>query len=1379
MMNCLRLKFVFFVVFFVVIVCGEPYAKSLKFERFSNKEGFNQNSINVIEQDKYGFLWFGTPNGLIKYDGYEFKRFTSNAQKGESISNNAVKCLYSDSRGILWIGTLDGIDLYVPWLEKFIKVPMEESGYVIHLEVDSQDRIWISRNNKLYHCDIQLEGDDILCSVSENILKGQKNISSINEFHFIDAKTALLATSNGLLKVDFEPENSSEIPRVISVSYFENFKNLEVTTLKKIENIYWLGLSNRLIKATFDGDRLYILKEYTQINKGLVKTIFEDKQGDIWVGTTNELLRYISAKDIFEHYTYDPKNKTGLSSSHINCIYQDNFDVLWIGTAQGGVNKLDLTQKPFLNFAHNPYDNSTIAGNLVNDILEDRTGRLWIACDVSVSRSTAPISNESINNLSFEKVDWDFMASNNQVVHCLFEDNRGFVWMGIADAIAVYNPNNQEIKKIEFSKNEAEIFLYRCYAISQLADDKILLGGDKVFLLHNPWQAIIEDKNPRIEVRCDWDAKGAYVQAFHPVKKDVVWMGTSLGLSKVTLQNNRLQIVENYTTHGDSGMSLSNNDIFSIHEDQLGNLWLGTFGGGLNCMRFNSEGGLITIDQYRKDGVLPDDAVYGIIEEDNNHLWLSTDMGLCRLNTSNFSTQIFDVRDGLPNNNFRQNAFLYGSSGYYYFGGLNGLTLFKPENITINDVPPKVVIAEVSVNNKPVSIGSTINGRVLLKKSISESKEIAIGHKEKTIAFKLVVQHSSTPSKNRIAYMLEGFNDDWIEQNTGKTTVTYTDLPSGEYVFKIRAANGDGLWYNESTNLNLSVFPPWYRTWWSYLILFFLLAGIVLGIFIYFIQLEKLKQSLKYEQLDKKRIDSINQGKLRFFTNISHEFRTPLALIAGPLERIIDQNTDSKHSKNLLIIQNNTKRMLNLVEQLITFRQAEQGHMKLNLSTNTLGNFIYPALEAFEDFAIQKHINFFYKINSPNEKVEIDIEKTERIIFNLLSNSFKYTPASGNISIEADVINVQGKQMISIKVIDNGKGIPAEKRKLIFERFYQLEGREENVGGTGIGLAFCKSLVDLMGGNVSVESEPNVRTCFTVLMPAIGDKTKANEHIHNTGKSFIKDWMPVPVVEPNKATNSADKKTSYEGKLLVVDDEADVREFLLNTLGEKYSITLAENGAEGMEKLKQKEPDLIICDVMMPEMDGFEFCEKVKAEAATCHIPVILLTALEDNENRIKGIGCRADDYISKPFSMQHLEVRVEKLIENTQLLKQHFSKKSSIPDTNIAISVKDKNFLEKVIAAIENNLSNSNFGVEELGREIGASPSQFYRRLKQCTGQIPNVYLRNYRLQKAADLLKSNNGFSICEVMYQIGIESNSYFSTSFKKLHGVSPSEFTRKRK
>ncbi|MDW5289696.1 two-component regulator propeller domain-containing protein [Formosa sp. PL04] len=1346
------------------------------FEQFSNNQGLNHNTINVIEQDHYGFLWYGTPNGIVRYDGYEFKTYTSQSKINGSLNGNYIYSLCNDDKGVMWIGTNLGLNVYIPWLEKFYIVPLSNKISISHIDVDSTGRVWFSGENQLYVCEL-VDIEKGTFKVSDNILESYSRLSSINSFIFKDDSTLILGTSLGLKQLSLKAKES------YILSDFDVLNDKEINSLTIIKNILWIGTTEGLYKATLE-DRLHIIDAFNDSKKQpfpvVVNTILEDHSGMVWVGTQdNGLYKYDQKEDTFEHFAHNKKNKWGISSKHINTIYEDDFNILWIGTAQGGLNKLDLTQKSFITYEHDPYDFNSISDNLLTSILEDNKGRLWLSgYHSTLFRSTNSVNDKTVSKLEFEDLHAKVPMSDGDIIRCIYEDEKGFIWLGLDNAVVVYNPLTKAFKTAVFKNKGNPYSVNSIWEIIQIDKTHMLLGGHEILLVENPWQDLKENNNSLLNIKLIYDLKDEYLQVVLKDDKNSFWFGTTKGLLHGVFKQDKIIIDHEYNTQS-KDIRLSYNDIFTLHKEK-NHLWIGTFGGGLNKMTLNSEGLPIKIEYFRKDDILPGDVIYGILQEGNSHLWLSTDMGLVKFNIEDNKTNDYDIRDGLHQNNFRQNSFFKGNSGYFYFGGLNGLTVFKPEIITLNTQVPEILITSLLIDNKLVEIGEEINHKVVLDKSISETESITISQSQRIISFNLAVKHTSVPSKNKLAFKLEGFNNNWIEEPTGKTTVTYTNLSAGDYVFRVKAANGDGVWSNTDKQLSIKILPPWYNTWWSYLLFFILTVSICLGIIIYFVQHEKLKQGLKYEKMDKERIETINQGKFRYFTNLSHEFRTPLTLISGPLERIIASNSDLNNTKYLSIIQKNTKRLLSLADQLITFRQAEQGHVNLKLVKCTLGDFIYPTTEAFENYALEKNINFFYKITEPNEEIILDIEKFERIIFNLLSNSFKNTPAQGNISIEAGITMVSGEKIINIDVIDTGKGIPPENLDNIFERFYQLGTKLGDVSGGGIGLSFCKSLVNLLGGEISVKSNPKIETRFSVKIPSRPIDDYLLDNINLTEKSYIKDWVPL-VNNVNELEGiSPDTKAKKEYTILVVENEEDVQNFLMTELSVKYNVIIANNGIEALDKIKLKEPDLIVSDVMMPEMDGYELCEKIKSDPATCHIPVLLLTALGDNDNVIKGLEFGSDAYISKPFSLKHLELRINKLIQNNVQIKRYFSKNSLLPIDNkdLEFSKKDKTFLENIVKVIEKNLSNSNFGVEELSTELGSSTSHFYKRFKQLTGQSPNVYIRNYRLQRAAELLKSNEGFNVTEVMYQIGIESNSYFSASFKKLHGVSPSEFLKRK-
>ncbi|MDC0177998.1 response regulator [Polaribacter sp.] len=1370
MIKYFKFQSIFLLVFFnVCITFGQ------NFERISNKEGFNQNTINDIEQDEYGFLWYGTPNGLIKYDGYEFKTYTTQSKSNQSLSSNFISKLYNGKNGILWIGTNQGLNFYIHSLEKFIRVTLSESLLVTKITQDALGNIWFSGKNQLYKCKV-IDRKKGLLEVSNNLLPSTfKN--NIFDFTFKNKETILLATDNGLTKVVLDAQDQ----KVKSIVDFKTFQNKSIKSILKVKDFFLIGSEKGVSKiAIYDND-VHLVNDFNHLNKNLsiksvlnVNDILNDNLGVIWIATKNNgLYKYDEVKEVLQHFKFNPKNKLGISSNQINTLYKDDFGVLWIGTAQGGINKLDIHQKKFINYTHNPYDNKSLSGNLVTAVLEDNNGKLWLsAYNAPLFRSTTSVTEKTVNNLKFENLGIEKLLVENDFVRCIYEDKKGFIWIGSDFSLLVYNPNNNKIKKVNFNYNKVSYSEISIRVISETETNEIIFSGNKILTVKNPWK---EMRKPSVNltVKAIFDLGKNRAKTILKDTDNVFWIGTNQGILKITYAGDKFILTDELTSNAEEN-KLSYNNIFSLYKNDT-TLWVGTFGGGLNKITFNKNKKSTKVKYFRKNDVLPDDAIYSILKSKDSILWLSTDMGLVKFNTFNEAVNVYDVRDGLSQNNFRQGAYFKGKSGYFYFGGLNGLTVFKPEEILVNKQPPKILISGLSINNKPIKIGEKFNDKIVLEKSISEIEEFSISQKAQIISFNVVAKHTSIPSKNRIAYRLEGFNDTWIETEEGKEVITYTNLSAGSYKFEIKASNVDGIW-GQSKTLRLHVLPPWYETIWSFILFSVIVISTVVYVMFYFLKHQKLKERLKYEELDKERIEIVNQGKFRYFTNLSHEFRTPLTLIAGPLERVIEENSDNKY---LAIIQKNTKRLLSLVDQLITFRQAEQGFIDLNLVKYTLGDFIYPTTEAFENYALEKNINFFYKVTQPNEEIIIDVEKVERIIFNLLSNAFKNTPSQGTISIEAGIHYVEKEKIIEISVVDSGKGIPEENLKNIFERFYQLGNSENEVSGGGIGLAFCKSLIKLLQGEIAAKSTPGVETRFTIKIPSKELKDFDIKTNQESKKSFIKNWVPLSneIINIEEQLMYANEKKEYA--ILIVENELDIQHFLFSTLSEKYDITIANNGVEGLEKIKIKTPDLVISDVMMPEMDGYELCNKIKSDSKTCHIPVLLLTALGANEDIVKGLEFGADEYVSKPFSIKHLELRVSKLIKNSVQLKEYFAKNSDLPKEKdiIEISTKDQEFLEKIIEMIEKNLSNSNFGVEELSKEIGLSTSHFYRRLKQLTGQVPNVYIRNFRLQRAAKLLSSNQGYNVAQVMYQIGIESNSYFSSSFKKLHGISPSEYLKK--
>ncbi len=1362
-----------FIFNFVLLGLFSNFLSAQYFQHISNKEGFNQNTVNTIEIDKSGFLWFGTPNGLIKHDGYSFESYTYDPVAQYTLSDNYINRLAIDSVGVVWIGTRNGLNIFNSKSNSFFFNTETENKTISAVKVFN-DRIWFASENELYFSngfDFKTQRFDI----STNLISNINKIPSISHIDFISPNKLLLGTVNGLflatIKNDF-----NEI-RIINLKKLAFLKTSNITSISHHFKSLWIGSDEGLHQFEINNQAIefiqtiaYIEDKFGKKQKLKIRNAYIDKKDILWIGTfKNGLVKFNLKNQKFDLYDFDQKKTGSISSPIVNAVVRDSFDVVWIGTAQGGINKLNLKQKPFYNFSSNPFDKFSLDGNLITSVIEDKNGYVWVSTySNAISRSTQPINQRSIEGLKFKRFSDENSIFEDKLIRSILEDSEGNIWFGGNNCLIRYNPKSNTFKLLEITHKNKKVTMNMIYEINQLSDSSLLLIGTEIVVLNNTItsKAGIHTVEAQSITKLP-DVEYVYTSLFED--NNHIWFGSNQGLLLAEKNNQSFKIKKKFI-QSHSKNSLTNNRVFSLKKGDSNSMWVGTFGGGLNHIKFANDS-IILNTVYSKNDKLPDNAIYSVMRQDSLSLWLSTDMGLVKLNTKTGNSYTFDVRDGLPNNNFRQGAYHIGKSGLFYYGGLNGLTVFDPTKIEINTSEPQVNLVSVQIGNKPALLLNLTSKKTNTSKK-TETPLIKFNKTEKFLTLNLNVIHTAIPEKNGIKYMLKGFDENWVEKKSGRISVTYTNLNAGDYQLVVQGKNSDEKWSKAYLKIPIKVLPPWYWSWWSITIWSFLFLLLLFLVNRYYLRLEKLKQQLIFEELEKQRAEEINQNKFRFFTNIAHEFRTPLTLILAPLERLISDKKNSSVNQQLKLIQKNTNRLLNLVNQLISFRQAEQGYLDLKLSKLSLYDFIYPIVEIYESYAYEKDIHFFSNIKKGNFEVEIDVEKTERILFNIISNAFKNTPNGGEIKLETNIITENDKHYSCFKVIDNGCGIHPESIEKIFDRFYNFNPNDVSSGG-GIGLAFAKNMIELLGGSIHVKSKPGVKTIFTVLIP-VTFKIQQTVKNYISPKSSIEKWLNL---NDTQITNVEEKHKLYDKTtILIVEDEADLQTFLRDSLQENYNIMVANSGDEGLQIVSTNKIDLILSDVMMKGTDGYLFCEKIKSNPMTSHIPFIMLTALIEHQDSVKGIEYGADDYITKPFSMEYLMLRIEKFISLAQKLKQHFSKNSTIPPIEVEINDRDRLFLEKMIQILDDNLSNSDFGVEELTKELGLSASSLYRKTKVITGQIPNVFIRNYRFNKAAEMLQSNKGLNVSEVMYMIGIESKSYFSTTFKKIYGKTPSTYSK---
>ena len=1090
------------------------------------------------------------------------------------------------------------------------------------------------------------------------------------------------------------------------------------------------------------GEYVYDSKNEYSISKNIIKSLYVDKTGILWIGTNGGgVNKYDRKRKQFQHFRKN-LNPNSLSYDKIRSIYEDSNGTLWIGTEGGGLNMLKKNDDDGAYDKFSVFENSRKPFALTEAIINNKKS-LFVGIEGYPALHQFDITNpDNVKELTIENV-FDI----NRSVFSLLTDTHQNIWMG------TYGGGVQRwtAKKGEegFTK---DIFINKKYKNNSISNDII--------------RSIFEDSNGDI------------------------WFGTADGLSKLeseeTQKKNPEFIV--YRNEFSDVNTISHNYILAIYESKAGDLWIGTFGGGLNKLVPSKNGELDTFISYTQENGLPNNVIKGILEDDSGNLWLSTNKGLSRFNPEENTFKNYDVNDGLQSNEFQELAALKRKDGEMLFGGVNGFNAFYPENIKENTNEAETVITNFLISNKPVEMGTEVNGRVILENSIGETEEINLKYKENSFSFEFAALHFAAPEKNRFAYMLENFDSDWIKTTSDKRFATYTNLEPGDYVLKVKASNNDGYWDSTPSSIKIKVIPPWWRTNVAYVIYGLMAIGVLWLFWRYtFIRTTK-KMQLEFEYKEKEKAEELNKIKLEFFTNVSHEFRTPLSLIKGPLEYLqknYGELAPEKAQKQFKVIKKNSDSLHRLVNQLLDFRKINQGKMRLVVRNTNVATFIREIAEPFQFQAYKRVIDFNIDIEKEPLISWFDHDALEKIMNNLLSNAFKFTKTNGSI----DIIISEGKldvtECIIIKVKDSGIGIAKDKVKSIFEKFHSEKGQGKlNSEGIGIGLAFTKNLILLHKGTIDISTELNKGTEFIVKLPKNKEAYLNSEEISckevtdndylirsSEAEYFAKD-LNDEIVDNNLSQKSTEKPT-----LLIVDDNHEIRDFIKDVLELNYTIYDAENGEQGLEVAREVSPNIVISDVLMPVMDGLEFCKRMKNNRETSHIPIIILTAKSSQENELKGLQIGADDFLKKPFDIELLEVKINNIVKRREKLRERFNKEIILQPKEVAVTSLDEKFLQQAMDIIEKHMMNTEFNVEMLVKEMGHSRTNLYMKFKELTGLSSGEFIRNVRLKRAVQLLE-NSDLPVKDIMYKTGFNTSSYFSKCFRKQFGVTPSQYVRKK-
>jgi signal transduction histidine kinase/ligand-binding sensor domain-containing protein/DNA-binding response OmpR family regulator len=1395
----------------------------IRFNYITTNNGLPQNTVDCILKDSRGFMWFGTWNGVCRYDGYTFKTYQRN-QGLLSLPSNFIQTLCEDDNGNIWVGTNKGLVYFDYKNLQFVAPDVLSTNVgtfsINHILKDKNGDLWVaSEENGLWKVTIKSDQEISSTNVIPEKLQN-RNINNLcllnDDFLFVGTEFGLvvLNVNDTSINKEWKQLEAGLEGQDISKLFQDSRGNIWAGTFGNGLFIYEKNTTNtRYIGAQAEVD--------TDLNHLTVYDIIEDNNGIVLVGTLGGLNYYNYENRTFSHLSDETETVKYLNSPFVNSLNADADGNIWIGTEMGGVNYYNSYQKPFNSIKHDPSNPNTISHNTVNSIYKEENN-LWIG---TAGGGLNKLSADAKKNIRFEFDPEKPNSLNSNFVSSLLKDRYNNLWIGTwgGGLNLLLSENRNEFRIIvNDPANTSSLCNSFISSLKELDEQRILIGTRDGLDIFNP------SENTFLHVHNKMQIENALeVGCLLSDQKNRIWVGTRNALIRLsrndlldcTLDTKSIEF-SMYTNQTNNPASLSGNYVISLLETKDGTIWVGTYGHGI-CKYVENDGQGEFVNFSEEQG-LCNNVAYAIEEDSQGNLWISTDRGLSKFNPTTEEFQNFYTSDGLLSDQFYWTASFADENGMLYYGGIEGLNYFSPEQIEPYPNTPQPVFTEFSVFNTPVKVGDKYHSEVILEKPIEATEKVNLSYKDAVFSIEFSALDYFLPNKIKYAYKMEGVDQDWVEVPSTRRFANYTNLSGGNYTFKIKATNSDGVWSENERELLILVQPPFWETAWFQFLAVITIVFLVMAYIRYrtrFLKEQKLKLEKQVrertskieeqkEELEKQnlqiakqrdevidlndQVKLVNQLRLRFFTNISHEFRTPLTLIIDPLEQLMQNLKDDHNARNTLsIINRNAQRLLHLINQLLYFRRIETGKLNLNVSNGNLEDFLGGIFESFKDLAEHQQINYRLISEKTDDDAWFDAEKIENVFYNLLSNAFKNTPVSGSITVKMDYVKNNGQDCIkapfvSISVIDSGCGISKEHLPNIFNRFYKAErsAKDSNFTSSGIGLALTYEIVQALHGEIKVESELGKGSSFTVCIPYSKERFSADEINETSVPSDLNLEGRVNVLSEHIIARESGYKVEDDSQnnkskptLLIVEDNFDLRSFLLQTLRNDYRVLGAENGKIGLAMAKKYSPDLIISDVMMPVMDGIELCSRLKKNIQTSHIPIVLLTAKNMVESWIEGLETGADDYIPKPFNLKILQVKMHNLIESRRKIKQLFGSSTDIPSGNKMHNTLDQEFISKAYSILEKNYAEHQFSVEQFAQEMFVSQSLLYKKIKALTDLNISDFINTYKLKKAVDLIKTTND-PISDIAYKVGFNDPKYFSRIFKKFYGMSPSDFSKNK-
>ena len=1397
-------------------------------------DGLSRNLVTQIFRDSHGFMWISTSNGLDRYDGYDFIHFNSR-NSGNALQSDNVHCVEEDINGNLWIGTENGLNFFNYQTGKIVganamldtKLNLNSSTISI-IKKDEVGDIWIVYDKGLaklhYDSDNNIHTEIIYRSTS-TITAFLRLNGSI--YLGIDNQVCrLIRGSNGIYKKVTAGDKLRNLLGFVNVIYYDN-------------GLIWVGTSLGLYKydPSTETSTLYAINplKSNTISSSFVTDINKNRNGQLLIATLIGLNIYDYRTDKFEHITSE-SNSSGitLNNNFTSCLFVDDNSI-WVGTEKGGINLLTPDVNMFNNVIHSRDNKASLSKNPVNSIYEDKVGDLW----VGTVEGGLNLRKKGSTDFShyYAQLGNSTSLSHNSVSY-ICQDYRGDYWfatwgrginrMKFKDK---NNPKFQQFYNDPTSKNS----ILNDFVAAMASDEKnhALWIGTRSGL---DYLDLDTEKFTHVLSYLPAEKMFKFITGMYIDKNRRLWVGTANGLFCIYL--NKTNISSNKVYYKHFRYELNNPSsrrivkINCILETKEGRLWFGTNGNGIYSL--NESGNKMKFQNFNETTGLLDNVIYGMLEDDAGRIWLSTDKGLCAYDPTKNSNRSFTTVDGLKSNQFYWDSYFKGSDGKMYFGNMAGFTSFDPLKSTPVLIKNKASITRIKVLNEDVFPPNSKDSERYLKFEGTNLNQIELKESDKAFSIEFSALCYNMADKIKYAYRLKGFDNNWTEVGSDRRFANFTNIKYGDYELEIRCTNTDGIWSDEVTTLHIKVIPPFYKTWW-FILLF--ISSIGYGVYQYSVHRINLlkKQKIQLKQLVEERTREIEQqkemleeqahqlksnmevliehqeevsrqnemlvtqnqkithqkeqlialskkvqeaniDKISFFTNITHEFRTPITLILGPVERSLKLSTNPKVLEQLNIVKRNSRLLLALINQLMDFRKVDSGKMELVKTQQNFVEFLDDLILPFEDLVKERGITFSkqYRVNPP--EFLFDRDNMQKVIGNLLSNAIKFTPDGGRISVIASTYTDRSdqKERLYVAVKDTGKGIPEEDLEKIFDRFFQSKQNQSYSGygqsGTGIGLFLCKRIIQLHNGKIEARNQSSGGSSFRFIIPIERRLTTVVSTDGNSEEMYVANELPFQ--DEVLGDNAKNKPI-----LLIVEDNSDMRQYIRSILITEFNVLEAPNGVVGLEVTNRYQPDLIISDIMMPEMDGLEFCKRVKTNFTTSHIPVILLTAKSATDTQIESFNIGADAFLVKPFDEDLLKAIIQNLSEKRNRKQLNFAESMDTEALNFKSESLDKKFIDKALKVIKENYTNPDFDVTEFIEVMGISRSLLHKKLKNLAGQSASRFIRVYRLNIARELIiknRVNHSLNISEIAYEVGFNDPKYFTRCFTKHFGTQPSAF-----